>query len=227
MVDAPFTDYCTTELTFSTSDATLDTKFSFSADDQTLTLSQISDALDLSGSELDEPQTSVEYTITINFVVTSPFAQRTVYNASPTFMYTIKNPCIDTDFVVLSWPLVNLTTESYLVSYDALEWDPYDKSDTPNLPTVTTTPITHALCGSVKLSSDGKLSSDDEDPVTYDDGTNKFTAETSDYDLIGTTANYSLIATLNDYPSVSGLTKEGSIEFLDPCSAPMTFVVPT
>jgi hypothetical protein len=66
-------------------------------------------------------------------------------------------------------------------------------------------------------------------PITFDGSSEKFNAQTTDGNLIGTTKKYGLKSELTDYQlaNVAGApttTIEGDVNFINPCLKPFTFV---
>jgi len=64
--------FCSTDLTMASEPATIDAKLTFDSDAQTLTVSQFSDSLDLSGA------TSTDYSLTFTYNVNSPYSDTPV-----------------------------------------------------------------------------------------------------------------------------------------------------
>lgn len=65
-------------------------------------------------------------------------------------------------------------------------------------------------------------------PITFDGTNEKFNAQTTDGDLIGTTKKWGLKSELTDYQlkDVTGApttTIEGDVNFINPCLKPFTF----
>ena len=92
-----------------------------------------------------------------------------------------------------------------------------------------TVPITHTLCGDIAYEGQYRDSAVDGDPLAYASGTRIFTADSDNRDLIGNTYDYSVVATLatyppSVYPTVTTVTGNGEIIFVDPCLDPFTFV---
>ena len=66
---------------------------SFDGATQAFSITQILDSLALSGAK------SIDYTVTVNFKVFNQV--ETTVDKSKSFVLTIKNPCIDTNFVTI------------------------------------------------------------------------------------------------------------------------------
>jgi len=135
---------------------------------------------------------------------------------------TFKNPCIDQSFVQINEPDPPIPDLSYIISSDPKDFAAHSAF------TISTYPIPHTLCGDIAYSATFDGTAVDSDPLAYDSDTRKFTAESSNRDLIGLTKPYAVIATLASYPpstysSATSTTKSGTIEFIDPCLDPFTF----
>ena len=68
---------------------------------QTLALAQFADALYLSGGSL---ATSSSWLVTVTFAITSPYATGAVASTAQSLTLTVKNPCVDTNFVTIAAP---------------------------------------------------------------------------------------------------------------------------
>ena len=90
-------DYCDVVIS-ATIESALDTKLTFDNATQTFSLPQFSDSLELSGS------TSTDYTVTVSYETFSKYQVAAQQSGSKDLVYTIKNPCIDTDYVVITPP---------------------------------------------------------------------------------------------------------------------------
>ena len=76
------------------------------------------------------------------FDVLSPFSVDPIQTRQGSFVYTIKNPCVDTNFVSITAPVTELSEETYIVAATAQPWSPYIGNFI-----VSTNPVTHTLCG--------------------------------------------------------------------------------
>jgi len=86
-------------------------------------------------------------------------------------------------------------------------------------------PIPHTLCGNIAYSATFDGTAVNGDPLDYDSATRKFTADSDDQSLIGLTKPYAVIATLSDYPpSKTSVAASSTINFVDPCLNPFTFM---
>ena len=90
-------------------------------------------------------------------------------------------------------------------------------------------PIIHTLCGDFSYSATFDGTAVDGDPLAYDSFTRKFTADSDDRSLIGSTKPYAVTATFANWPpstysTAPSVTQSSTIEFVDPCLNPFTFV---
>lgn len=212
--------FCEIQLEMEAEPTSIEAKLAFDSSAQTLTLSQFSDSLDLSGS-IDS--TSTDYMLTFTYSIFSPYQDQPVQSEAPEIFLTIKNPCVDTNFVTIPALDPAITDQNYIVFDDAATFQHAAF-------TVATTPITHTLCGDVTLTVqfDGVNIGAGEDVVSYDEATRTFTVDSDDADLIGETKAYSITAELANYPTIfhasadtQTLTK--NIVFQNPCLDPFTF----
>lgn len=94
-----------------------------------------------------------------------------------------------------------------------------------------TQPFVHDLCGPLQLTPlyqatvNGVYETlNGDEPVTYSDVNQRFTAFSSDANLIGTTKNLKVYVQLlqypiASYPTVTTSEQIGQIRFLDPCTS--------
>ena len=212
-------DYCDVVIS-ATIESALDTKLTFDNATQTFSLPQFSDSLDLSGS------TSTDYTVTVSYETFSKYQVAAQQSGSKDLVYTIKNPCIDTDYVVIT-PPTDAINQKYIVFDDPANFTVSDF-------TLTTTPISdHGLCGDIAVTYtfDGVALPANGDPLSFvtDTGpTDYFSIDSEDTNLIGEVKPYSLKAVLADWPKATypGVTESSvtkTISFNDPCDDPFTF----
>jgi len=191
-------------------------------EDQSITLAQFYDALILSGD------TEITHTVTVTYEVFSDHEDNSVITVTDTFPITIKNPCINKNFVTIVTPNGPLSDETYVIDSAAKTWTPYSTGAW----SVATTPVTHTLCGGLTITPQYEgFDLIGGEPITHTSGTDALTVESTDGDLIGETKAYSLVATLTNYPvgtyaTADTETLSGTIQFLNPCDNPFTFTVP-
>ena len=155
-------DYCDVVIsaTIGTAADSLDTKLSFDNTTQTFSLPQFSDSLDLSGN------TETDYTVTVSYETFSKYQVAAQQSGSKDLIYTIKNPCIDPAYVVIT-PPADVVNQKYIVFDDPVDFTVSDF-------TLTTTPITdHDLCGDITVTRtfDGSALPANGDPLAYYDDT--------------------------------------------------------
>ena len=160
--------------------------------------------------------TSKSYTI----VVTGTAGNVTPTSDSNSFDLTVKNPCIDPNFVTITAPTMAALT--YTISSDPAKFASHSAF------TISTLPIPHTLCGNIAYSATFDGTAVNDDPLDYDPVTRKFTADSDDQSLIGLTKPYAVNATLSDYPpstykSATSVAASSTINFVDPCLDPFTF----
>ena len=109
----------------------LDGVLTFDEATQTFELGQITDSLALSGN------TETSYTVTLTYKVSNQ--DGLVQSFEKQFEFTVKNPCVDPNFVTVSDPTVNALT--YIVD------NPTPTTDVHGEALISTVPITHTLCG--------------------------------------------------------------------------------
>lgn len=163
------------------------------------------------------------YNVDLTFTIESPYAPG-VAVASATvvddFDITVKNPCIDPNFVFVTGP-DTLEDVTYII-------DDVKKTFTAHGAFgISTQPDSHTLCGTdLTLTPKFNSAALTGDPMTYDDAALQFSAESSTGSFIGQTLPYSVTAELANYPASTGAsskTAAGTIEFIDPCIDPFTF----
>ena len=173
-----------------------------------------------------------EYHVTFTYTVTSPYSASFSDVYTGAMPVTVKNPCIDDNYVYIQQAASSLATKDYVIDSPAETWDPHPSNDW----TIMTQPATHTLCGDILLTPlyEGAGLSAPGTPITYSTSTGDFTVESDRGDLIDTTKGYSLVATLANWPpadypghSVTTETRDGVINFTNPCDEPFTFTVPT
>ena len=183
---------------------------------QEITLAQITDSLEHSGKNELPMQVEKDYLITLA-CRTQDYFGNDVDNSSIQYTQTIKDPCINTDFVnILAGDLPELDYDIY---QGELVYAAHPES------TVSTTPITHTLCGDLDYTPkyDGQPPNFSTGPFTgYDPTTRVFTAESSDPALIDTSAPYTVETEFKDYPksvynTVSTATNSDTINFGNEC----------
>ena len=194
-------DYCVTTMTLTTddTDSNLDGKLALDDSAQTITLAQFYDDLVLSGA------TEITHTVTVTYEVFSDHEADSVITVTDTFPITIKNPCIDTNFVTIVTPTGPLTDETYVIDSAAETWSPYSVGAW----SVATSPVTHTLCGGLTITPQYESADlTGAEPISHNSANDEFTVVSTDGDLIGETKAYSLVATLTNYPTVTYATAD-------------------
>ena len=186
--------------------------------DQTLNFPPITDSVDPSDDGDTDGENEVDVETCYNVFDYSGAITETVCVETPV---TIKNPCLDQNYVTISCPALDALSHTVATGLD--EYDAH------SLCTVETTPIVgHDLCGNLVYTP-----TYDNAPITdttvmgYDPATNQFDAETDDPNLIGEQKPYGIKATFENYPegnypSVSTDSADSTIDFLGPCGTDAT-----
>ena len=131
-------DYCVKDSTMTLPEiAGLSDVISYNSETQQFTLSQITDSLALLDGQLEK-----------TFTITMDYAAKTVDGTdvateTKTFTLTLKNPCVDTDYVNIVAP--DLATLAYTISTPKEVFTAH-----PSF-TIATTPTTHTLCGDLTI----------------------------------------------------------------------------
>ena len=132
------------------------------------------------------------------------------------FDLTIKNPCINQNYVTIQAP--TFTKKTYTIDSGSFEFPAEDSF------TVMTTPLVgHNLCGSLSFVAKYDNAMVDGDPLDYNDQTRVFTASSQDGSLIGLVdMPYSvdvefIMFPLITYSNVATASASSTIDFIDPC----------
>lgn len=235
--------YCPVDFVFeSTLDFDASTGLTFDETDQDFTLPNWSADL----NALNDDGTPKTYTNKVTYKVYSKYldAGATVTGTDDvSFDIEVKNPCIDTNFVNIVGPSPLYADDLDYIIYD----DPEVYPAHGEFNIVFTKSVTNAaLCGAVQLeaffdTSDTNIAVpaaiEAGVPLAYDPDTRVFTADSEDISLIDTNSGIYPIqvkATLADYqpddPANTGVTtstKNGAIDFNDPCIDPFEFTSST
>ena len=150
----------------------------------------------------------IEYTIE----VTSSTGNVTPQTDTESFKLTIKNPCVNPDFVSIEKK--DLAALEYTIGAPKKKYAAHDAF------TLVLTPNDHDLCGDIAYEGQFESVAVDDDPMFYTPGTRVFEAESRDMDLLeNNPRKYQVVATLADYQgtTASTATSEGEITFKNPC----------
>ena len=138
------------------------------------------------------------------------------------FDLTIKNPCVDQNYVTISAP--TFTEKSYIIDSGSITFSPEGEF------TVVTTPVVgHDLCGPFSFVAKYDSVVVDNDPLAYNEVTREFTASSTDGTLIGLTDKpYSVEVEFQNYPlgtysTVATNSAASTIDFISPCIDYFTF----
>ena len=137
---------------------------------------------------------------------------------SQSYVLTIKNPCIDPNFVEIVL-LTAFTDFDYPVSKT-------EQSITHGVFEIQTDPIDHSLCGTITLTPTCGGVAVDDDPCFYVEASRKFDIFTEDFALAGTSIKYRVDAALTGYGSNAAASTtfgEADLNFIDPCLSPFSF----
>ena len=146
---------------------------------------------------------SIDYTVTVSAEI--GITEKQTNSAS--FTLTLKNPCIDTNFVTMSPFDFGIADQRY----ELYEHDPTGFQFSHNPFIISTLPIDHTLCGDITYTSTFMTAAiSDLDPVAdpindavgYDPTSNTYTVYSEDFNLLGIHP-YTLTATLTQYTSVT------------------------
>ena len=235
--------YCPVNFVFESNlDFDASTGLTFDETDQDFTLPNWSADLDT----LDSDGTPKTYTNKVTYNVYSKYldAGATVTGTDNVeFDIEVKNPCIDTNFVNIVGPSPLFADDLDYIVYDEPEIYPAHGEFTVAF----TKTVTNAdLCGAVQLEAFFDTGASGANsavpatieaglPIAYDPDTRVFTADSEDISLIDTNSGIYPIqvkATLADYQpdsaavdntGVTTSTKNGAIDFNDPCIDPFEF----
>ena len=177
-----------------------------------------------SGRELavSEPVATKEYVVKLGYKICN-YSGSSRYSAETSFTLTLKNPCHNSSKAKITSP--TLDNYTYVVKSPKTTTTSAHKDFT-----LTTSPATHTLCGSLKykvtdaanavIGSTGK-------PIFYTSGTKKFTFESTDTTLYKVVKTYTITASLASYQTsttASTSTATFTVTYKDPCEDPFTFV---
>jgi hypothetical protein len=198
----------------------LDDYVSFDEGTQTISYPQVIDSLVLSGD------TQTEYTVTVEVVTIDYDGNET--KTPIEYTVTLKNPCIDTDFVNIKIEAPGFVDHDYIINDD-----PETHSAHGNF-YVHTVPVEHSLCGAITLvpSYNNLPMPAGTQPISYNAATQQFISDSDDVDLIGTEVPYAVTGTLTTYPpttysTVTVIKGEGDILYNNPCDDPFEFAPTT
>ena len=204
--------WCTNKLEYSAPG--LESWLQWNEGTQTFTFPQITDDLSLAGL------TETTYEVSTSFTTTDYTGAETPYTQK--FDLTIKNPCIDQEFVRILAP--TLAKKTYIIDSEPFTFDPEGEF------TVETEPVVgHTLCGDFKFVAKFANQVVTGDPLSYNDATREFTADSEDGNLLTDPEQpYSievefLTYPLSTYPTVDTASAASTIEFINPCLKPFKF----
>ena len=156
-----------------------------------------------------------------SYVVTVQGEAGNVVKTSSTasFTLTLKNPCIDTNFVTITTAALPTNLQYILHDFEATGGDTFTHSAF----SVVTAPFSHTLCGGLTYSATfngATIGPGTKPPMAYDTATRTFNVYSEDFGLLGT-KSITVTAQLTTYKSTATTPEVSTtIEIIDPCLDP-------
>ena len=152
-----------------------------------------------------------------------------VLTRTTTFKLRISNPCFNPSFVSIT--SAALPTGSTYTLYANSIASPYSLM-THTAWIVTTTPITHTLCGAITYTatfegSPVSTTTISTVGVTYSSATRTFAIYSENLSLIGNNRAVTVSASLTSYSTITTGPVSGTVKIIDPCLTPQSLTAPT
>jgi len=207
-----FCDFSFTDITITSDANSLSSVLTFNQGDQDWEMQQVLNTLIHAGAS----QTT--YTLSVTYNV-HDIDGNVVSSRTANFDITIKNPCLDINFVQIVAP--DVANMSYRISDPSLT--------SPAFPqfTYTTAPSTHQLCGDFTytvVDSNGDLvPTSGGDPTTFNSGDRTFTVFSDSAALEGTVKTYTVIGAFTSYSAAAVAFDNFDVDFSAACEMPKSF----